>query len=37
MVENGRVVGTVNRSDVLHFAMASYIAEEDGQAQEGQE
>lgn len=28
VVESGRVVGTVNRSDVLHFAMASYMAEE---------
>ncbi len=37
VVENGRVVGTVNRSDVLHFAMARYIAEEDGQAQESAE
>ena len=31
--EDGRVVGTVNRSDVLRFAMASYIAEEGGQGQ----
>lgn len=28
VVEEGRVVGTVNRSDVLRFAMASYIAGE---------
>ena len=33
VVEDGRVVGTVNRSDVLRFAMASYIAEEGGQGQ----
>lgn len=35
VVEDGRVVGTVNRSDVLHFAMASYIAEEEAKGTEG--
>lgn len=28
VVDGGRVVGTVNRSDVLRYAMATYIAEE---------
>ena len=32
VVEDGRVVGTVNRSDVLRFAMEAYLAREDGQA-----